>query len=59
MAGMRGREQRIGAEDPELLVRERITLKGHDGQLTVFYGPDLTRRVRAAGRRRPRTSRKH
>jgi hypothetical protein len=40
-------------------VRERITLTGHDGQPTVFYGPELTRRVRAAGARRPRSSRQH
>jgi hypothetical protein len=50
---MRGREQRIAAEDPHLLARERITLTGHDGQLTVFYGPELAARVRAGGPRRP------
>ena len=55
---MRGRERRIGAEDPDLLARERITLKGHDGQLTVFYGPELTRRVRTGGPGRPRARRK-
>jgi hypothetical protein len=59
MAGMRGREQRIAAEDPELVARERVTLTGHDGQLTVFYGPELTRRMRAGGPRRPRSSRSH
>jgi transposase len=56
-AGMRGREQRIAAEDPELVARERLTLTGHDGQLAVFYGPELAARVRAGGRRRRRSRR--
>jgi hypothetical protein len=49
MAGMRGRERCIGGEDPDMLARERITLTGHDGQLAVFYGPELAARLRAAG----------
>jgi DNA-binding NarL/FixJ family response regulator len=53
MAGMRGREQRIASEDPELVAREWITLTGHDGQRAVFYGPALAARVRARGPRRP------
>jgi hypothetical protein len=37
--GMRGREQRIAFENPELVARERVTLTAHDGQLAVFYAP--------------------
>jgi hypothetical protein len=57
VAGIRGRERRIAAEDPELVARERVTLTGHDGQLAVFYGPELAARLRAGGTRRPRTKR--
>jgi hypothetical protein len=56
--GVRGRERRIAAQDPELLARERISLTGHDGQLVVFYGPRLAARLRAGGPRRPRSSRR-
>jgi hypothetical protein len=56
---MRGREQRIAFENPELVARERVTLTGHDGQLAVFYRPELAARVRVGGRRRRRSRRKH
>jgi transposase len=57
VAGIRGRERRVAAEDPELVAGERVTLTRHDGQLAVFYGPELAARVRAGGPRRPRSRR--
>jgi DNA-binding Lrp family transcriptional regulator len=57
VAAIRSRERRIAAEDPELVARERLTLTGHDGQLAVFYGPELAARLRAGGPRRPRARR--
>jgi DNA-binding Lrp family transcriptional regulator len=56
-AGIRSRERRIAAEEPELVARERVALTGHDGQLAVFYGPELAARLRAGGPRRPRARR--
>jgi transposase len=57
-AGLRARERRIAAEDPDLVARQRVTLTGHDGQLAVFYGPELAARMRTGGPRRPRSRRK-
>jgi hypothetical protein len=51
-AAIRAREQRIAADDPDLMARERVTLTGRDGQLALFYGPELAARVRAGGPRR-------
>jgi hypothetical protein len=51
-------ERRIAAEDPDLVARQRVTLTGHDGQLAVFYGPELAARMRTGGPRRPRSRRK-
>jgi transposase len=57
VAGIRSRERRIAAEDPDLVARERVALTGHDGQLAVFYGAELAARLRAGGPRRPRARR--
>jgi hypothetical protein len=56
-AAIRAREQRIAADDADLMARERVTLTGHDGQLAVFYGPELAARVRAGGPRRSHSRR--
>jgi transposase len=57
-AGLRAREYRIAAQDPELVARQRLRLTGDDGQLAVFYGPELAARIRAGGTRRPRRRRR-